>query len=76
MDHIASVRLLKVGNDNEELELLGEGELELELYGDGVLQIIEIPGEQSFFISPDEARKLIAGLHKGLSKIVPRSGTC
>jgi len=74
--HIATVKLLRVGNDNEELELLGEGESELELYGDGVLQIIEIPEERSFFISPDEVRKLIAGLQKGLSKIVPKSGTC
>jgi len=75
MDHIATVILLKVGNYNRESELLSEGELELELYGDGALQIIEIP-EQSFFISPDEVRKLIAGLQKGLSKIVSGPGTC
>ena len=76
MDHIATVRLLKVGNYHRESELLSEGELELELYWDGALQIIEMPEEQSFFISPDEVRKLIAGLQKGLSKIGPQSGTC
>ena len=76
MDHIATVKLLRVGNDNGESELLSEGELELELYGDGALQIIEMPEEQSFFISRDEVRKLIAGLQKGLSKVVPKSGMC
>ncbi len=74
MNHITTVKMLKVG-PRVETELFVEEELELELFGEGALQIIKTPDEQSFFVSPDEVRKLIAGLQKGLSKIAPSSGT-
>jgi hypothetical protein len=75
MNHITTVKMLKVGGPMVETKLFIEEELELELFGEGALQIIKTPDDQSFFVSPDEVRKLIAGLQKGLSKIAPSSGT-
>jgi hypothetical protein len=74
MNHVTTIKMLKVAGPSAETELFAEEELQLELYGDGSLQIIKTPDEQSFFIAPDEAKKLIAGLQKGLIKVVSSSG--
>jgi hypothetical protein len=74
MNHVATIKMLKVGGPSADTDLFAEEELELELYGNGTLQIIKTPDEQSFFISPDEVKKLIAGLQKGLSRVVSTTG--
>jgi hypothetical protein len=75
MNHVTTIKMLKVAGPMVETELFVEEELELGLFGEGTLQIIKTPDDQSFLVSPDEVRKLIIGLQKGLSKLAPSSGS-
>ena len=58
MKHLITLTLRPDHEGNE------AGQLEVELHRDNSLQLIKTPEQQSFFLAPDEVKKLLKVLTK------------